>query len=317
MDYDVFNGDADGICALLQLRLSEPRESTLVTGVKRDIKLLAQVPAQSGDRITVLDVSMDKNKAALQDCLAAGAEVLYADHHVPGEIPDHPQLTALIDESPKTCTAAIINGHLQGQHILWAITGAFGDNLKDTALGLAEGLGLSDADLKSLNALGVAINYNGYGPTLDDLHFKPAELYASLYASADPLAFVNESADYQTLYGGYCDDMQKAGELKPYTAAEKTAVFMLPDLPWARRVSGVFGNDLASQQPDRAHAVLTEKDTGAYLVSVRAPLNDRRGAADLCGSFPTGGGRAGAAGINDLPADSLDAFLQAFDAMYA
>ena len=25
-DYDLFNGDADGICALLQLRFAEPRE---------------------------------------------------------------------------------------------------------------------------------------------------------------------------------------------------------------------------------------------------------------------------------------------------
>lgn len=46
MHYDVFNGDADGIIALLQLRLSEPKESALITGVKRDIKLLSQVVAQ-------------------------------------------------------------------------------------------------------------------------------------------------------------------------------------------------------------------------------------------------------------------------------
>ena len=45
-DYDVFNGDADGICSLVQLRLAEPRESTLVTGVKRDINLLTQVPGR-------------------------------------------------------------------------------------------------------------------------------------------------------------------------------------------------------------------------------------------------------------------------------
>jgi hypothetical protein len=43
--YDVFNGDADGICALIQLRLAEPKESILITGVKRDIKLAKQVPA--------------------------------------------------------------------------------------------------------------------------------------------------------------------------------------------------------------------------------------------------------------------------------
>lgn len=37
---DVFNGDADGICALHQLRLVNPIESKLVMGVKRDIALL-------------------------------------------------------------------------------------------------------------------------------------------------------------------------------------------------------------------------------------------------------------------------------------
>ena len=35
MHFDVFNGDADGICALLQLRQTFP-DSKLVTGVKRD-----------------------------------------------------------------------------------------------------------------------------------------------------------------------------------------------------------------------------------------------------------------------------------------
>ncbi|MFZ8890176.1 MAG: DHH family phosphoesterase, partial [Pseudomonadales bacterium] len=70
--YDVFNGDADGICALLQLRLAMPAESTLITGVKRDIDLLKQVAAGPGDEITVLDVSMDTNRAALDAALAAG-----------------------------------------------------------------------------------------------------------------------------------------------------------------------------------------------------------------------------------------------------
>ena len=42
--FDVFNGDADGMCALHQLRLSYPRRAALVTGVKRDIDLLRRVP---------------------------------------------------------------------------------------------------------------------------------------------------------------------------------------------------------------------------------------------------------------------------------
>ena len=57
--WDVFNGDADGICALLQLRLAEPRNSQLITGIKRDIALLDRVDAQSGDQVTVLDISLD------------------------------------------------------------------------------------------------------------------------------------------------------------------------------------------------------------------------------------------------------------------
>ena len=68
-DYDLFNGDADGICALLQLRFAEPRENAeLITGVKRDINLLKRVDAKAGDRITVLDVSMDKNTTTCFGC---------------------------------------------------------------------------------------------------------------------------------------------------------------------------------------------------------------------------------------------------------
>ncbi|EMI16065.1 phosphoesterase, DHHA1, partial [Rhodopirellula maiorica SM1] len=55
--YDIFNGDADGICALHQLRLADPQPSRLVTGVKRDINLLKRVSADAGDQLTVLDIS--------------------------------------------------------------------------------------------------------------------------------------------------------------------------------------------------------------------------------------------------------------------
>ena len=98
MDYDLFNGDADGICALLQLRKAEPRESQIVTGVKRDINLLGKIDANAGDRVTVLDVSMDKNKAPLVKALAAGATVFYVDHHKPGDIPGDANLTAVLDD---------------------------------------------------------------------------------------------------------------------------------------------------------------------------------------------------------------------------
>ncbi|MGB5547410.1 MAG: hypothetical protein WBM74_12630, partial [Polyangiales bacterium] len=59
---DIFNGDADGICALTQLRNAEPLQSTLITGVKRDIALVAKAEVAAGDRITALDLSFDKNR---------------------------------------------------------------------------------------------------------------------------------------------------------------------------------------------------------------------------------------------------------------
>ncbi len=85
--FDVFNGDADGICALLQLRLADPRSSHLVTGVKRDIQLLNNVTVREGDVINVLDISFDKNRASVELALETGAEVNYIDHHFSGDIP--------------------------------------------------------------------------------------------------------------------------------------------------------------------------------------------------------------------------------------
>jgi hypothetical protein len=72
--FDVFNGDADGICALHQIRLAEPAESELVTGVKRDIELLKRVKAGTGDLVTVLDISLDRNRSALLRLLKRAPE---------------------------------------------------------------------------------------------------------------------------------------------------------------------------------------------------------------------------------------------------
>ncbi len=316
-DFDVFNGDADGICALTQLRLAEPRESVLITGVKRDIDLLKKVEARRGDRITVLDVSLDKNREDLVRLLACGAEIFYVDHHFPGEIPEAIGFTSLINEAPEICTSLLVNSHLKGAFAPWAVVGAFGDNLDKSALALASTLELDEAQLEQLKNLGIYINYNGYGPTLEDLHFHPDQLYRLVSAYANPLNFISDGREhFEKLETGYHTDMAAAANLPPEKESDRTAVYILPDLAWARRVSGVFSNDLTNQYPDRAHAVLTEKTNGNYLVSVRAPLNNRRGAAELCRSFPTGGGREAAAGINDLPADQLNTFIDAFEASY-
>ena len=134
INYDVFNGDADGICALLQLRLAEPKESQLITGVKRDINLLRRVQANAGDCITVLDISMAKNQADLQRLLNTGAEVFYVDHHFAGDVPSSAALKTLINEAADVCTSLLVNHYLRGAYVAWGIVGTFGDNLKNGSL---------------------------------------------------------------------------------------------------------------------------------------------------------------------------------------
>lgn len=315
--YDVFNGDADGICALLQLRLAQPKNSTLITGVKRDIKLLSQVKAQAGDDITVLDIALEKNLPALNNCLQAGASVHYYDHHNPGEIPSHPQLHCHINTDANTCTSLIVNESLQGRFVLWALVGAFGDNMEKTALSIAAKQNLTANEIDLLQQLGTYINYNGYGSTLDSLFFHPAELFKQLLPFANPLDFIRKNPSvYEKLEQSYHKDLELASSVTAYRSLDNSAVFMLPNEEWAKRVGGVFGNQLANDTPDRAHAILSELPDSNYLVSVRAPLTNKNGADEICLQFETGGGRKGAAGINQLPAAELNRFIETFENYY-
>ena len=142
--YDVFNGDADGICALIQLRLADPRDSVLITGVKRDISLVSRVPNAALAQVTILDISLEKNREAVDVLLSVGCSVFYVDHHFPGEnVPDHPNFRALIDTQPTTCTSLLVDEHLGGRFHNWALTAAFGDNLNAVGEELATKGGLS------------------------------------------------------------------------------------------------------------------------------------------------------------------------------
>lgn len=316
MYFDAFNGDADGLCALHQLRLAEPVESELVTGVKRDIGLLKRVKATAGDQVTALDIAVEKNQHALADLLEAGVSVRWFDHHNPGELPVHPHFEAHIDTSAEVCTSLLVDQHLAGRFRPWAVAAAFGDNLHASARRAAEPLGLDEAQLDQLRELGECLNYNAYGDSLADLYFDPAELYRCLHRHADPFGFIADAAEFQTLRHGYAADMAEAAAWPAHEAHAAGAVYLMPDAPWARRVSGVFANDLATRNPERAHALITRSAKGHYVVSVRAPLNNRINADVLCLRFDTGGGRKAAAGINVLPGEHLDAFVAAFFETY-
>jgi len=317
--YDVFNGDADGLCALLQLRLAEPRAAELVTGVKRDIALLSRVPQHEAAEITVLDISLSKNREALEQQLAIGSKVFYADHHDPGgDIPQHANFAQHIDTDAQVCTSLIIDRLLQGRFHTWGITAAFGDNLVNTAEALSRQAGFDEQKMDQLKTLGICLNYNGYGSSIEDLHFHPAELFRAMEGYNDPFEFMSDAREtWEKLRDGYEQDLSQGLEITPKYSEGAVSIIELPDAPWARRVSGPLGNELCNRNPDKAFGILTSNSAGNFTVSIRAPLNNRAGANEVASQFATGGGRKAAAGINDLPQKELPLFIDAMKRRYS
>jgi hypothetical protein len=309
---DVFNGDADGLCSLRQIRLAEPAESQLVTGVKRDIALLDRVDAGRGDSVTVLDVSLERNREGLLRLLARGARVRYFDHHYAGKVPAHAGLEAVVDSSEGVCTSILVDRYLHGRHRIWAVVGAFGDSLDETALALGAGLALGPAQLEQLRELGRSLNYNAYGESESDLLVAPEALYRSLALYGEPFGFISGSDIPRRLDAARRADLEAALAQRARWSREGASLYVLPDAPWSRRVHGTFANHLAAVHRGRAHAVLAPATGGTYVVSVRAPVGEGIGAEEFCRRFSTGGGRRTAAGIDRLPSERLAEFQERF-----
>lgn len=311
MRHFVFNGDADGLCALQQMRLGRTDPVNLITGVKRDVDLVRRVRAAPEDEVTVLDVALTGNRDSVLALLAAGARVRYFDHHEPGELLSHSGLELHIRTSPEQCTSLIVHEHLGGRWPLWAAVGAFGDNLGAPAAKLTSDAGLTIEESDRLRDLGIGLNYNAYGESEADLLIAPAMLHARLIRHEDPLEFTREDPLFEQLRERYRADLEAADGIRAAALTETAAVFVLPDSAWSRRVSGTWAHDLANENPNRAHAVLTSNSRGGYTVSVRAAKSKPRGAAAFCRELG-GGGREAAAGINHLPAGDLSEFCAKF-----
>ena len=282
----------------------------------------SQVVAESACRTPqgelAFQVLVDQRAGAnLRAGIDVGLQILVLGNFA-GEIPQHQNLQAHIDTSPEVCTSALVNKHLEGKFALWGAAGAFGDNLAALARDIAASFNLSDEQWSVLQQLGECINYNAYGTSLEDLHFTPEALFRLIQPFANPFDFVEQCPDqFKKLTDGYRDDMALAQRLRAEQQDDLHAVYIMPDEAWARRVSGVYANDLASASPQRAHAILTKRPAGGYVVSVRAPLANKEGADELCRRFPTGGGRKAAAGINNLPDDMVLDFFRQFKLAYS
>ncbi|MFN0162315.1 MAG: acetyltransferase [Burkholderiales bacterium] len=311
----VFNGDADGLCAAQQLRLSGFMPDAVVTGVKRDIGLLARVDPAADLHVAVADISLDANRDALLRLLDAGARVDWYDHHFAGEIPPHAGLDARIETDPARCSALIVDTALGGRFSSWAVAAAYGDNLREVAAQRGTMAGLEEAELEVLREFGELLNYNAYGESEADLHHRPADVFAGFGACTDALDYARDAAIVAQLRAGMAEDLALARAVTPRAVGAGARLLMLPADAWARRASGVLANELARAQQGCAHAVLTATP-GGYLVSVRAPLARPFGAAALCRRFATGGGREAAAGINHLPEADLVRFEAALHAAF-
>ncbi|TMG73791.1 MAG: acetyltransferase [Betaproteobacteria bacterium] len=313
--YYAFNGDADGLCALQQLRLVETQPATLVTGVKRDITLLRRIPGQGGDAVTVLDVSLHKNREDLLRLLEAGASVRYFDHHYAGTPPWHSLLEVHIDEAADVCTSILVDRHIGGRYRAWAVVAAFGDNLTEPARAMALQAGLNAQATAALEKLGICLNYNAYGESLEDLHCHPAELADLMMPFRDPASFIEQTEICAKLDAGYNEDMANARRVAT-RGSYREGIIVLPNEPWARRAIGVLTNELVQDRPGAALAILSPKASGGFTVSVRVPAESAVSAAEFCGGFETGGGRKSAGGINYLPEADLDRFTARFEARF-
>jgi hypothetical protein len=206
------------------------------------------------------------------------------------------------------CTSLLMDRLLQGRYRAWALVGAYGDNLGQVADELAADMGLDTAERHQLRLLGEGINYNAYGDEAADQHIAPQALYERLARHEHPLELMRQDHIGSELDALRRADLQQALAQPVHAAGAGARWVCLPDADWSRRVIGGLANELASTAPHQAHAVLKADRQGGHVVSLRAPQAAPTGADEFCRRFD-GGGRAGAAGIDHLPAAALQRFI--------
>lgn len=282
MRWYAYNGDADGICSMVQWGLVYGIEGQRVTGVKRDIELLERVNPNTDDEIIVMDISLARNHARAVELSSQGFEITWFDHHLAGEPID--AIRTHIDTSSDVCTARIVEKFL-GVDSDWAQVALHGD-------------GLSVHSIKpEFKELGELLNYNGYGADLSDLHFHPDELLLLCLRAKTPQNFMDTQA-FMTLKNGFESDLSNAKNIEP-----SNGYYLLPNEAWARRVVGVMAHRI-NESGDGPHVIAIDKGE-TLQVSIRGI----EGIGELCKMFG-GGGRATAGGIDALPKSEITALMK-------
>ena len=276
-----YNGDADGICSMVQWGLVHGIDGHRVTGVKRDIELLKRVHPKSGDEIIVMDISLARNHSRAQQLIVDGFEISWFDHHLEGEPIEG--LNSSIDTSSNVCTATIVQRYLEKESD-WAQVALHGDGLS---------IHSSKPEFKELGEL---LNYNGYGADLSDLHFHPDELMLLCLQAKTPQNFILSPA-FEKLKQGFESDIKQAENIEVIDG-----YYLLPNEPWARRVVGVMAHRI-NENSEGPHVIAIDKGE-----TLQVSMRGRSGIGDLCAMFG-GGGRATAGGIDALPKSEITALM--------
>ena len=282
MRWYAYNGDADGICSMVQWGLVYGIEGQRVTGVKRDIELLERVNPNPNDEIIVMDISLARNHARAVELSTQGFDITWFDHHLAGDPID--AIATHIDTSSDVCTARIVEKYL-GVESDWAQVALHGDGLSP------------HSNKPEFKELGELLNYNGYGADLSDLHFHPDDLLLLCLQAKTPQNFMDTQA-FMTLKNGFEADLSNAKNIEP-----SNGYYVLPDESWARRVVGVMAHRI-NERGDGPHVIAIDKGE-TLQVSIRG----REGIGELCKMFG-GGGRATAGGIDALPKSEITALMK-------
>ena len=312
MKHDLFNGDADGLISLYQYRTIHPaqEETQLHTGVKRDVSLLRHILHVSDCDVTVFDVSLLANHQHVVQLLLQNNNIMWFDHHEPGDPIDHHKLQTNINTDPNTCTSMLVDQHIGGVLRPWTICAAYGDNLHETAQELNPCF--DENTMNKLREVGETLNYNGYGRVEQDLIAHPRDVYLDMKQYGTPFEYRGESTLYHEILEQRLSDQQELDSSEVlFSCGNIGQIILLPDTPASTRCSGLYSNQLCMNYPDMAFAILTHVE-GGYRVSIRAPKNNPTGASELALQFDSGGGRAKAAGINLLPVNELQRFEDLF-----
>ena len=282
MRWYAYNGDADGICSMVQWGLVYGIEGQRITGVKRDIELLERVSPNPDDEIIVMDISLARNHARAMELSSQGFDITWFDHHLAGDPID--AIATHIDTSSDVCTARIVEKYL-GVDSDWAQVALHGDGLSPHS---------SKPEFKELGEL---LNYNGYGADPSDLHFHPDELLLLCLQAKTPQNFMDTQA-FMTLKNGFESDLSHAQNV-----SITDGYYLLPNEAWARRVVGVMAHRI-NESGDGPHVIAIDKGE-TLQVSIRGS----EGIGELCKMFG-GGGRATAGGIDALPKSEITALMK-------